>query len=228
MDWLGVDLRRMGTTLLVFGVIGMVVAGIVAAGLIGGAIAARNLDERLAAERVRLVKTLDLVDDAMAQTATTIENAGATLDTTSGTLASASGVLAQVAATSDDLSGSLDFSILGSQPLAGAAAKFGDLAAQVRGFQAKAEALSDNLSVNATDTTALATEVDGLRTELAALTERVDTFEATGELVGLLVGGILLVGLLVAWLAVAGAGCAWLGLRLRRLGSPVAAPLAGP
>ncbi|HEU0244768.1 MAG TPA: hypothetical protein VFQ75_12770, partial [Candidatus Limnocylindrales bacterium] len=119
MDWLGVDLRRMGTTLLVFGVIGMVVAGIVAAGLIGGAIAARNLDERLAAERVRLVKTLDRVDDAMAQTATTIENAGATLDTTSGTLASASGVLAQVAATSDDLSGSLDFSILGSQPLAG-------------------------------------------------------------------------------------------------------------
>ena len=41
----------MGTTLLVFGVIGMVIAGIVAAGLIGGAIAARNLDERLAAER---------------------------------------------------------------------------------------------------------------------------------------------------------------------------------
>jgi hypothetical protein len=66
MDWLGVDLRRMGTTLLVFGVIGMVIAGIVAAGLIGGAIAARNLDDRLAAERVRLVQTLDRVDAAMA------------------------------------------------------------------------------------------------------------------------------------------------------------------
>jgi hypothetical protein len=229
MDWLGVDLRRMGTTLLVFGIVGMLVAGIVAAGLIGGAIAARNLDDRLAAERVRLVQTLDRVDAAMAQTVTTIDNAGATLGTTSETLASASDVLAQVASTSEDLSGSLNFSILGNQPLASAAAKFGDLAVQVRGFEAKAQALSQNLAVNAGDTDALATEVDGLRDDLVALTERVDSFEATGELVGLLVGGILLLGLLVAWLAVAGAGCAWFGLRLRRLATAVAAPpTAGP
>src|SRR6478735_3015873 len=207
MDWLGVDLRRMGTTLLVFGVIGMVIAGIVAAGLIGGAIAARNLDERLAAERVRLVQTLDRVDAAMAQTVTTIDNAGATLGTTSETLASASGVLAQVAATSDDLSTSLNFSILGSQPLASAAARFGDLAVQVRGFQEKARALADNLATNSGDTTALASEVDGLRDELAALTDRVASFEATGDVVGLLVGGILL---------------------LRRLGSSVAATPPGP
>lgn len=228
MDWLGVDLRRMGTAMLVFGVVGMVVAGIVAVGLIGGAIAARNLDERVAAERVRLVQALDRVDSAMAQTATTIDNAGATLATTSETLASASGVLAQVAATSEDLSTSLDFSILGSQPLASAAGKFGDLAVQVRGFQAKAQALSENLGVNAGDTTALASEIDGLRDEVTQLTARIDSFEATGELVGLLVGGILLLGLLVAWLAVAGAGCAWLGLRLRRLGTTAAIPPAGP
>jgi outer membrane murein-binding lipoprotein Lpp len=229
MDWLGVDLRRMGTALLVFGIVGMVVAGIVAAGLIGGAIAARNLDDRLAAERVRLVRTLDRVDSAMAQTATTIDNAGATLATTSETLASASSVLGQVAATSEDLSTSLDFSILGSQPLAGTAQKFGELAVQVRGFGAKAQALSDDLAVNAGDTGALATEIDGLRDELARLTARIDSFEATGELVGLLVGGILLLGLLVAWLAVAGAGCAWFGLRLRRLGTTVVAlPTAGP
>ena len=228
MDWLGVDLRRMGTTLLVFGIVGMVVAGIVAAGLVGGAVAARTLDDRLAAERARLVQTLDRVDAAMAQTATTIENAGATLGTTSETLASAAAVLTQVAATSEELSTSLDFSILGTRPLSNAAARFGDLSVQVRGFGAKAQALSENLGVNAGDTTALASEIDGLRDELTALTERVDSFEATGELVGLLVGGILLLGLLVAWLAVAGAGCAWFGLRLRRLGSTVAVPPAGP
>jgi hypothetical protein len=229
MDWLGVDLRRMGTAMLVFGIVGMVVAGIVAVGLIGGAVAARNLDERLAAERGRLLQTLERVDSAMAQTVTTIDNAGATLSTTSGTLSSASGVLAQVAATSEDLSTSLDFSILGSRPLASAAGKFGDLAVQVRGFQEKAAALADNLAVNAGDTTALATEIDDLRDELTRLTARVDSFEATGELVGLLVGGILLLGLLVAWLAVAGAGCAWFGLRLRRLGTTVVSvPAPGP
>src|SRR5215203_2130539 len=107
MDWLGVDLRRMGTAMLVFGIVGMIVAGIVAVGLIGGAIAARDLDERLAAQRVRLVQTLDRVDSAMARTVTTIDNAGGTLNTTSETLSSAAGVLAQVAATSDELSTSL-------------------------------------------------------------------------------------------------------------------------
>jgi hypothetical protein len=221
MDWLGVDLRRMGTTLLVFGVFGMVVAGIVAVGLIWGAIAARDLDERVATERVHLVQTLDRVDAAMAQTVTTIDNAGGTLGTTSETLASAADVLSQVATTSDELSTSLNFSILGSQPLSRAASRFGDLAVQVRGFEGKAKALADNLAVNSGDTTALATEVDGLRGDLAALTKRVDSFQPTGDLVALLVGGILLLGLLVAWLAVAGAGCAWFGLRLRRLGTAV-------
>jgi hypothetical protein len=154
----------------------------------------------------------------MAQTVTTIDNAGTTLTGTSETLASASDVLAQVATTSDDLSASLNFSILGSQPLASAAAKFGDLSVQVRGFQGKARALAGNLRANADDTTGLAARVKGLRDELSSLTRRVDSAGATGELVGLVVGGILLLGLLVAWLAVAGAGCAWLGLRLRRLG----------
>ena len=80
MTWLGIDLRRMGTGLLVFGVIGMIVAGIVAVGLAAGAIAARNLDERVAADQARLVQTLERIDATMAQTVTTIGNAGSDPD----------------------------------------------------------------------------------------------------------------------------------------------------
>src|SRR3954468_11523698 len=223
MEWLGIDLRRFGTTLLVFGITGMIVAALVAAGLLAGAVAARSLDDRLAGDQARLVAALDRVDATMAQTATTIDNAGSTLGATSATLASAGSVLAEVASTSDDLSTSLDFSILGSQPLAGAARRFGELAVQVRGFEDKAAALADDLSVNATDTRALATEIHGLRDDVAAVSARLAGFDSTGELVSIVVGGILLLGLLVAWLAVAGAGCAWIGLRLRRLAASVAA-----
>jgi hypothetical protein len=222
MDWLGIDLRRLGTTLLVFGITGMLVAGLVAAGLIAGAVAARDLDDRLAADQARLVAALDRVDATMARTSTTIGNAGTTLGTTSATLAAAGGVLSDVASTADELSTSLDFSILGSQPLAGAARRFGELAVQVRGFEDKATALADDLSVNASDTQGLATEVVGLRDDIAAVSARLAGFDSTGELVSIVVGGILLVGLLVAWLAVAGAGCAWIGLRLRRIGASVA------
>jgi hypothetical protein len=223
MSWLGIDLRRMGTGLLVFGVVGMIVAGIVAVGLAAGAISARNLDERVAADQARLVTTLERVDATMARTVTTIGNAGTTLTTTSETIGSAGDVLGRVADTSDELSQSLDVSILGSRPLQGAATRFGQLAVDARAFQDKADALATNLGVNAGDTAALADSIEDLRTELATLQSRVSSFEVTGQLVSYLVGGILLLSLLTAWLAVAGAGCAWFGYRLRRLGSEVAA-----
>jgi HAMP domain-containing protein len=220
MDWIGIDLRRLGTGLVAFGVTGMLIAGIVAVGLIAGAVAARNLDDRLATEQAQLVAALDRVDATMAQTVTTIDNAGATLTTTSGTLTQAATTLDKVASTAEELSTSLDFAILGNRPLAGAAARFGELAVEVRAFEDKASQLADNLGTNATDVGGLATQIDLLRDEVASLSGRVAAFEATGELVALLIGGILLLALLVAWLAVAGAGCAWMGLRLRRLGAP--------
>ena|SRR5829696_1288773 len=228
MEWLGVDLRRLGNALLAFGIVGVLVAGIIAAGLVAGAIAARNLDERLVADQARLVAALDRVDATMAQTVTTVDNAGGTLTTTSETLASAGEVLGQVGVTADELSTSLDFSILGSQPLAGAAAQFGQLGAQVRGFEVKAAALSESLAVNATDTRALATEIDTLRDDVSSLSDRLAAFDTTGQLVGLVIGGILLLALLVAWLAIAGAACAWVGLRLRRQAPAVVLEVPAP
>jgi hypothetical protein len=223
MERLGLDVRRIGTAMVAFGLVGMVIAGIVAVGLISGAVAARNLDERLVTEQARLVTTLARVDSTMQQLVTTTDNAGDTLATTSGTLVAAGDVLGRVGDTAQDLSTSIDISILGSRPLASASARFAELATEVRSFQGDAIRLSENLAVNAANVDDLATELDLLREEVAAVSARVAAFEATGELVSLLVGGILLLGLLVAWLAVAAAGCAWLGLRLRRLGAAAAA-----
>ncbi|HKF85921.1 MAG TPA: hypothetical protein VKB30_09070 [Candidatus Limnocylindrales bacterium] len=228
MSWLGIDLRRMGTALLVFGVAGVVIAGLVAAGLFGGAIAARNLDERLEADQARLAQTLGRLDATMAQAVTTIGNAGSTLTTTSETLGSAADVLGRVADTSEELSRSLDVSILGARPLATAASRFGDLSVDARAFEDKAAALAGNLSVNAADTDALADRVDELRTEVTSLEERVQSFEATSELASLVVWGGLLMGLLAAWLAIAGGATAWIGHRLRTLGEEVSEVAAEP
>ena len=225
MDVLGVNLRRMGTALFVFGVVGLVIATIAAIGLLGGAAAARTLDDRLADNQANIVAALDRVDSTMSQVVTTTANASTTLATTSATLASARDVLGQVADTAQELSTSIDISILGSRPLAGTAARFGELATQVRSFQGDAARLADNLAVNADDVDGLASEIDLLRVEIAKLTARVDSFEATGEIVALLIGGMLLLAMLAAWLAVAGLFCAWLGLRLRRAGAGT--PTAG-
>ena len=76
--------------------------------------------------------------------------------------------------------------------------------------------LSDNLSTNADDLTGLTTEIQQIGDMTEDLSARVDAFDQAGEIVSLIVGGIILGGLLVLWLAIAAAFCAWAGWRLRK------------
>ena len=135
--------------------------------------------------------------------------------TTSQTVASASAVLGELAGVAEELSTSLDVSILGQRPLTGAAQRFGELAVAVEGIQDDTDRLAANLGANAVDVTELAAEISRLGVRLDVLTSRVESFDRTGEITGLLVAGIGLIGLLVGWLAVGAVGCAWVGWRLR-------------
>src|SRR5690606_12974049 len=110
MEWLGVDRRRLGTGMLVFGLAGMVIAGIVAVALVMGAFAARNLDDRLAADQVRIAQSLDRLSTTMASLAATTDNAGATLGTTSEALQDAEAILESAEAALQALADALDIS----------------------------------------------------------------------------------------------------------------------
>ena len=229
MDALGVAPRRLGTAMLAFGLVGLVIAGIVAIGLIGGAFAARSLDDRLEADQARLTVALTDVTDTLGSLSTSLDGMSGTLATSSATLLHASDVLDKLASVSESLAGALDISILGNRPFQGASERIRELAAQIRVFEEDAARLAANLSTNAGDLEDLAANLAKLQGQAAELTERVAAFDRTDEIVGLLVGGILLGGLLVAWIAVAAGACAWFGWRLRRNASmPPAASLGVP
>ncbi len=219
MDTLGIERQRMGTGLLAFGLVGLVLAAVVAAGLIAGAVAARNLDDRLAADQARIVALLDQLVATMDRTAVSAGNASDTLATTGRTVESAAVMLDGLAIVADQLADSLDFSIFGQQPLAGAAVRFGEFAVQVRAVGENVDTLAANLGTNSGDVAALAADIDRLAGQVDAIAVRVADFDRTAELVDLLVAGILLLGLLVTWLAVGAAFTAWVGWRLRRTAS---------
>jgi outer membrane murein-binding lipoprotein Lpp len=226
MEWLGVERRRLGTALLVFGLVGMVLAAVIAAGLIAGGFAARNLDDRISADQVRLSAALHRMTTSIDTLATSTAHAGATLNTTSALIDQARLVIADVASTSDELANNLGFSVLGQQPLAGAAGKFRDLSAQLKTFGGMTGGLSDNLSTNADDLTGLTSEIQQIGVLTQDLAARVDSFDQAGEIVSLMVGGIILGGLLVLWLAIAAGFCAWAGWRLRKVAAAEAAGVA--
>jgi hypothetical protein len=205
--------------MLVFGLAGMVIAGIVAVALVSGAFVARNLDDRLAADQVRLSQSLSRLSTTMTSLAGTTDNAGTTLLTTAQTLDDAELVLASATDALNALADALDISILGNQPFLGASQRTAALAQTVASFQGRASALALNLQQNAADVDDIAEQVRALQVDVNDLATRVADFDRIGELVSLLIGGIILCALLTAWVAVAAAFCAWAGWRLRRAAS---------
>jgi hypothetical protein len=219
---MGIEARRLGTGMLVFGIVGLVIAAILGIGLIAGAFAARDLDTRLEADRIRIADSLHQVSDSMTALAATTEHAGSTLQTSGQTIAEAKVVIESAASSAQSLSESLNVSILGSQPFANASARLADLARTLTSFEGKADELAANLDQNATDATAMADKVRTMQTEVDQLATRIEDFDRISGIVNLVLGGIVLGGLLTAWVAVGAACLAWAGWRLRRAAPRVA------
>ena len=227
MSGLDINPRRLGTGLLAFGLTGVILAGLIAAALFGGAIAARNLDDRLVADQDRIAAALTRLTLTMDSVAITVDHAGGTLTSSRDAMLHASTLMGTISTTSTDLANALDISILGSQPFASAANGIRKVSDQTTVFAQDATALAAALDANATDATTMAQQVRTAKTQVAELAANIMAFDRIDQVVGLLIGGIVLGGLLTAWVAVAAAACAWFGWRLRHLPVPGAPTGAG-
>ncbi len=216
VDWLGIDRRRLGTRMLVFGLVGMVMAGVVAVALVLGAFAARDLDDRLQADQAGIAASLTRLSVTMESLAATTANAGTTLETSSAALGDARDVLESASVTTASLSAAIDIEILGSRPFAKASENLAELARTLRTFEGKAQTLGINLHQNAVDAGAMTDQIRQLKGQINELTSRISGFDRIGEIVTLVLGGIVLAALLTAWIAVAAAFIAWAGWKLRR------------
>jgi C4-dicarboxylate-specific signal transduction histidine kinase len=215
MTLLGLERRRAGNALLAFGVVGVILAGVIALALVGTAIATRDLDDRLQADQARLAETLDELAVTTAAAVTSIENASATLDTSSAAVLDARSVLDELATASDSLADSLGITIFGNQPFAGAAQRFRTFSDRVRVFSEDATGIADAIATNSDDMSTLADRVALMETHLGDYAERVAGSERIGQIGTWVAVSVLLGGLLAAWLAVAAGACAWVGWKLR-------------
>ncbi len=217
--------------MLVFGLIGLVLSGIVAAALVAGAYAARDLDEQIVAAQDKAGASLTRLTLTMDSVATSIDNASTTLGTSRDGVVHATEVLSQLADTTSSLASALDISILGQQPFTGTITKLKDLEAKIRVFQDDATKLAANLDQNASDVTMIASQVRDMRSQVAELAGAVTSFARTRQVVSLAVGGIALGGLLTLWQAILATAIAWMGWRLRRVAKAAAGvprqPVAG-
>jgi hypothetical protein len=216
-----IDARRLGAVLLVLGATGVVLAALVAFGLFRGALAARDLDDRIAAGQARIVTNLNQMTTRLDLVATSFDNASATITTTKDALAHASDVLDDVSISTNLLADALNVNIFGNQPFAGLGERFRGLSDRVKVFQDDADTLGKRLNTNATNVSEIADEVRTIRDKVSDLTAEIGSFTHWSEVVNLLIGGAILAGILVAWVAVGAAVLTWIGWRLRRSGRRV-------
>jgi hypothetical protein len=128
-------------------------------------------------------------------------------------------VLERTSTTLVSLADSLNIEIFGSRPLAKASENLGELARMVATFEGKAETLALNLHQNAADVAVMTDQIRQLKVQVNELATRIAGFDRIGEMVNLLLGGIVLAALLTIWVGVAGGFCAWVGWKLRRIGA---------
>jgi hypothetical protein len=217
MEWLGIDRRRLGTAMTAFGLVGLALAGVMAVALGFGAVAARDLDERIAADQAKIGASLTRLTQTMESVAITTSNAATTLETSGQSIADAEALLETAATTLDSLAASLDISLLGNKPFASAADNVGQLATAVRSYKSRAATLGANLHQNSSDATVVAGQIRQLKKDVNEVATRIVGFDRVDQFVALVIGGIVLAALLTAWVALAGGFVAWVGWRLRRI-----------
>ncbi|HYM82940.1 MAG TPA: hypothetical protein VEY67_02160 [Candidatus Dormibacteraeota bacterium] len=215
MEILGLDPRRLGSALLVFGAVGVALAVVGAVALLSSAIATASLDADLEGSRVQLVASLQRAELALGAAGDTTDHVGATLDSTRSVLSDSSRTLGTLGDASDSLASALGaVSLLGSQPFASAATDFRSLATQVRAYADHATQLSSGLTQNVSDMRTITSDLRDLQGRLGQVSTSLDALQAGTILTTLLVGLVLLLALTV-WLAIGALACAIVGYRIR-------------
>jgi len=210
------DRRRLGTAMLVFGLVGLVLSGIVGGTLVAGAYAVRNLDDKIAAAQSQMGASLTRLTLTIDSVAQSIDATSTTLGTARDGVVHAAGAINDVADTAGSLADALDITIIGQQPFTSAVASLRSLEAKVRVIQSDAVVMAANLDQNVTDVSQIAQEVRDMRTQFAELAGAFSGFASARDIVSFAVGGIALAGLLALWEAILAAAIAWAGVRLRR------------
>lgn len=227
MSGAGIDLRtglrRLSTGLIVYGLIGLLVAllGLVALVWVGGRIDA--LADRARGQVDSVIATLDETGNALTLTGTTIGSFSGTLNGTAATVDQAADTIRSVRPRLAELETQFrSINILGNQPLSSAADVVAEIAAGIEGLDTRLDQVSGSLLENQAALDRYGPSLTAVGGRLGTLADRLRTGIGTVADVQAIVTITLLV--FTAWTAVPAAGALGLGWWLRRTGPAEAGP----
>jgi hypothetical protein len=210
-------LRRLGTGLIAYGLIGLIVAVIGLTSLVWVNDRFTTIRAEVEATLAQRATTMRLATIVLRDASTTARSFTVTMDQSALAVSSASGTVAQLRTELDALDAQLrSFSILGATPLSDAADDIGRIRASLEGLDIRLSLIADSLRGDRIALATMATSLDQLATSADDLAKRLDS-EALGDSLGD-IQRILSVTLLVLtfWLVVPALGALAFGVWLRR------------
>jgi hypothetical protein len=210
-------LRRLGTGLIAYGLIGLVVAVVGLGGLLWVNDRFTTIRDEVDATLVKRGTTMRLAAQVLRDASTTAQSFTITLDQSARAVSSAAVTITEVRADLASVEAQLrSFSILGASPLSDAADDIAGIASSMVGLDTRVALIADSLNG---DRAALAADARSL----AQLAESSDVLAAglDPDLIGDSLGDIQLIMsvtllVLAIWLVVPALGALVLGIWLRR------------
>lgn len=209
-------LRRLGVGLIVYGIVGLTIA------VLGG-LAMFAVSDRIDAMSERATNQVGLAASVLDQTATVLDDASASAASFALTLERTPPTVRQAAQTVGNLQASLlalqvqldGLTILGTRPLSTAADRFGQMATELSGLDARLELIATDLESNRDALLANSRSLAALADRITAVADEL----RGGAIVDAIadVGAILRVMIIVlaVWTAVPAVGALGLGLWIR-------------
>lgn len=220
-------LRRLGTGLIAYGLIGLVVAAIGLGGLVLVNGRFTTIRTEVDATLVQRATTMRLAATVLHDASTTAQSFTVTLDQSALAVSSAAATIVEVRADLDSVEGQLrSFNVLGTTPLADAAEDVGRIRASIEGLDTRLSLIADSLHGDRLALGTMATSLGQLAESADDLAKRLDS-EAIGDSLGD-IQRIMSITLLVLtlWVVVPAGGALALGIWLRRTLVPEARPIA--
>jgi hypothetical protein len=209
-------LRRLATGLIVYGVIGLILALVAAVSLIYASGRLSAVGGRVEQQLATVVETLDRTAAVLADASATATSFAVTLERTPPVVRQTADTVAQIRADLRSAQAQMDeVQILGRQPLSGVAGAFGEMASNLDGLDARLELIAGDLEGNRTALLANAASLGALGEQLGTIAERLQTGTVGESLDDLRVAVMIVMVVLLIWIIVPAAGALWLGAWLR-------------
>lgn len=211
-------LRQLGTGLIAYGCIGLVVALVGLIGLVSVAGRIGGLTERTSTQIASLVTTIDSSATVLTDAGATALSFAVTLERTPPTVHQAATTVADVRASLRDIESQLgSVTILGARPLASTASRFGQMATNLEGLDTRLDLIATDLGQNRDKLLANARSLSALGERLSSIADALQARFVEDSIADIANVLTVVLALLVVWALVPAVGALVLGWWLRGL-----------